>query len=192
VAKATGPTYKVPFRRRREGFTDYRKRLALIKSGLPRMVVRKSGRGIAVQFIVYSPKGDMVVASAMSASLRKYGWPPRRNAPTAYLTGLLGGKLAAKKGVSDFVLDIGMSTPSKGAIVFAALKGAIDGGLKTAYDKEMIREDAITGTCISNYAKLLKSGDKLEKRFSGYTKEGIDPERIGELFSSSKEQIERL
>lgn len=192
MARATGPTYRVPFRRRGMGLTDYRKRLALIKSGLPRMVVRKSGRGVTVQFISYSPKGDKVVASAASASLRKYKWPSRRNAPTAYLAGLLGGKLAAKKGVGEFILDMGMGTPSKGAIVFAALKGAIDAGLKTAHEKEIIKEDIVTGAHISNYVKLLKSEGKLEKRFSGYKKEGIDPERIAELFSSAKEQIERL
>ncbi|MDK2384746.1 MAG: 50S ribosomal protein L18, partial [Candidatus Korarchaeota archaeon] len=37
---ARSARYKVRFRRRREGKTDYKKRLALLKSGLPRMVVR--------------------------------------------------------------------------------------------------------------------------------------------------------
>lgn len=33
------------FKRKREGITDYRKRLALVKSGLPRLVVRPRERG---------------------------------------------------------------------------------------------------------------------------------------------------
>ena len=38
---ATGPRYFVPFRRRHEGKTDYYKRMALLSSGTPRMVVWK-------------------------------------------------------------------------------------------------------------------------------------------------------
>ncbi len=34
--------HRVSFRRRREGKTDYRARLALIKSNLPRAVVRRT------------------------------------------------------------------------------------------------------------------------------------------------------
>jgi large subunit ribosomal protein L18 len=36
------PTYKMPFRRRREGKTNYTKRLKLLLSRKPRLVVRKS------------------------------------------------------------------------------------------------------------------------------------------------------
>ena len=48
-----GPRYKVPFRRRREAKTNYRHRLKLLKSGLPRAVVRKSLKHTTVQFIKY-------------------------------------------------------------------------------------------------------------------------------------------
>ena len=37
MTRAKGPTYDVSFRRRREGKTRYNKRLAYVKSGLPRM-----------------------------------------------------------------------------------------------------------------------------------------------------------
>ncbi len=36
--------YKVKFRRRREGKTNYYKRREMIKSGLPRLVVRRTNR----------------------------------------------------------------------------------------------------------------------------------------------------
>ena len=55
---ATGPRYKVPFRRRREGRTDYRHRAALLRGKLPRAVVRKSNRNITVQLVTYDDKGD--------------------------------------------------------------------------------------------------------------------------------------
>ena len=43
----------------------------------------------------------------------------------------MAGKLAQKKGVKEFVLDMGMYTPSKGSVIFAAQKGASDAGLTT-------------------------------------------------------------
>ena len=43
---ATGPRYAVKFRRRREGKTDYKKRLNLLKSELPRFIVRISNKYI--------------------------------------------------------------------------------------------------------------------------------------------------
>ncbi|HID74143.1 MAG TPA: 50S ribosomal protein L18, partial [Thermoplasmata archaeon] len=48
---AHGPRYHVPYRRRREGRTDYRRRLALLSSRMTRAVVRRSGRHITVQFV---------------------------------------------------------------------------------------------------------------------------------------------
>ena len=81
---------EVKFRRRREGVTDYAKRLALVKSGLERVVVRKTNKRVLGQVIRYEEKGDKVIASAESGELaKKYGWPSRSNRPTAYLTGLL-------------------------------------------------------------------------------------------------------
>src|SRR4030067_178517 len=50
---ARGPRYKVPFRRRREGRTDYRHRAALLRGEKVRLVVRSSNRHSRVQFIEY-------------------------------------------------------------------------------------------------------------------------------------------
>ena len=60
---AHGAKYRVPFRRRREGKTDYRKRLKLLLSRKPRLVVRKSLNNIIAQIVEYDEKGDRVVVS---------------------------------------------------------------------------------------------------------------------------------
>jgi len=184
--------YKVAFRRRRKNLTNYAKRLALVKGASPRMAVRKSSTGVLVQFLEFSEKGDSVIASVRSGALRQYGWPPRCNAPTAYLCGFLAAKLAAKKGVKGFNLDIGMHTPSKGSLIFAALAGAKDCGLATNYENEMITKDRCTGEVIAKYAASLKSSDpeKYRKAFSSYIKEGVAPEGLAEAFKAAKGKIE--
>lgn len=191
MGKATGPVYKVAFRRRRGNLTNYARRLALVKSSSPRMVVRKSSTGILVQFMEFSPKGDKVLASVRSGDIRKFGWAPRCNAPTAYLCGLFAGKLAGKKGVSEFNADLGMQTPSKGSVVFAALKGAMDAGLKTNYTEEMITEDRVSGEVMAKYAASLKQSDpaKYGKVFSSYIKEGFAPENAADAFKAAKSKI---
>lgn len=138
---------RLQFRRRREGKTNYRKRLALLKSGKPRVVVRKSNKYIRVQFALYQPNGDKIVASAISKDLKKYGWQHScSNTPAAYLTGLLAGKRALVKGIEEGVLDIGLHTPRKGAKVFAALKGVVDAGVDVPYGEEILpSEDRIYG-----------------------------------------------
>ncbi len=139
MTRADGPSFKIYFRRRREGKTNFAKRLALVKSGKTRMVVRRSNSNILVQFIDFDPKGDKTLLTVSGTHLAKqYKWPSKRNVWTAYLAGLMAGKLAQKKGVKDFVLDMGMYIPSKGSVIFAAQKGASDSGLKTPYDKDKV------------------------------------------------------
>jgi large subunit ribosomal protein L18 len=145
MTKAEGPSFKIYFRRRREGKTNFAKRLALVKSGRTRMVVRRSNQNILVQFIDFDPKGDKTLLTVSGTHLAKqFKWPSKRNVWTAYLAGLMAGKLAQKKGVKDFVLDMGMYMPSKGSVVFAAQKGAADSGLKTSFDKEKVPESKLS------------------------------------------------
>lgn len=145
MTKAKGPTYEVPFRRRREKKTNYGKRLALVKGEKPVMVVRRSNRYVTVQFVEFDPKGDKTIFSVSGNKLEKlFKWPSKRNVWSAYLSGLYAGKEASKKGVKEFVLDIGMRTPSKGSVVFAALQGAVDAGLKTSYSDEKVPKDKLS------------------------------------------------
>ncbi|MBI2079511.1 50S ribosomal protein L18 [Candidatus Micrarchaeota archaeon] len=145
MAKATGPTYRVAFRRRREGRTDYNKRLALIKSNKPRMVVRKTNKSVIVQFVNYSPKGDTTEITVHSNTLQKlFNWDSKRNVLTAYLVGLYAAKQAKKKNIKDFVLDIGLHPATKGSLLFASLKGAVDAGLNTNYNEDMVPTDKLS------------------------------------------------
>jgi large subunit ribosomal protein L18 len=189
MGKATGPRYVVPFRRRRENITNYAKRAGLLKSMKPRMVVRKSNRNVLAHFVTYSENGDETVAAASSRELVKFGWHCSGNTPTAYLTGLLAGKRAKEKGISEFILDIGLATPSKGALVFAAVKGAIDAGLKTKYEEGMVDAARMRGEHIAKYAGSLKGKPEYDKMFSSYLKANVQPENIPDMFDRVKEEI---
>ena len=147
IDMATGPRYRVPFRRRREGRTDYRHRAALLRSEKARAVVRKSNRNIRVQFVEYQDKGDVIVASAVSTDLKELGWTGSgKSTPGAYLTGYLAGKRAKEKGLAEAVLDIGLRKPTKGAVVFAALKGMLDAGIEVPHSDKMLPDkDRISG-----------------------------------------------
>ena len=56
---------KMHFSRRRRGVTDYRKRLALLKSGIPRAVVRFTNAKIMVQITEFASQGDRVLALSL-------------------------------------------------------------------------------------------------------------------------------
>src|SRR3970282_958035 len=95
-----GPHYRVPFRRRREGRTDYRHRSRLLRSGKPRAVVRKTLEQTIVPIGEPAKVGDTVLAAATSRDLVKQGWGAGTgNVPAAYLTGYLAGRRAVAKGI---------------------------------------------------------------------------------------------
>lgn len=136
---AKGPRYKVKQRRRREGTTNIRKRLALIKSGKPRLVARVSSNMIIAQIIEYSREGDKTLVNTSSLELKKYGYKGHKgNVSAAYLTGLLCGVKAIKKKVNEVVLDTGLHTPVHGSNVFGILKGALDAGLSIPHDEKAL------------------------------------------------------
>jgi len=129
---STGPRYRVHFRRRREGKTDYRVRLRLLKSGRPRAVVRLTDRRVRVAIVEYDPVGDRVVAAADSRELGGIAFPATSLAstPAAYLTGYLAGLRAKSTGTEDAILDAGLRRPTPGGRLAAALKGLLDSGLE--------------------------------------------------------------
>ena len=153
---ATGPRYSVRFKRRREGKTNYPKRIAMLKSGEPRLIVRRSNNYIQLQFVKYDSKGDKTLIMVNSIILqKKYGWKYGcKNTPAAYLTGLLAGKLAVKAGISKAIADVGLRAKTKGARIFAAIKGAADAGLKINVNPKILpAEDRILGKHISAHLK---------------------------------------
>lgn len=145
---------RAAFRRRRQGKTDYHARLALVKSGQPRMVVRTSLSHTTVQFIKWSATGDMTAAAATTAELSQYGWKAATgNLPAAYLAGLLAGRRAKAAGIATAVLDIGLAASTAGSRLYAALKGVIDAGLIISHDAAMLPSaERISGQHIAGWA----------------------------------------
>ncbi|MBR9677648.1 50S ribosomal protein L18 [Candidatus Woesearchaeota archaeon] len=180
----------VPFRRKREQRTNYRKRIALLKSNIARLVIRKTLNGVIVQLVTYDPKGDKVLVTVQSKSLEKFGWPTKGNTPSAYLTGYL---LAKKSPVKKAIVDIGLHTPVRGSRLFAVVKGAVDGGLDVVHSQEALPSDErISGAHIANYAKSLASDKKnYQAKFSKYLKNKVNPETLPELFEKTKAKIEQ-
>ncbi len=129
---STGPNYRVPFRRRRQGKTDYRVRLRLLKSGTPRAVVRLSDRRVRVALVTYDPTGDRVLAAADSRELGGIAFPATSLAstPAAYLTAYLAGLRGKAGGAAAAVLDAGLRRPTQGGRLAAALKGLLDAGIE--------------------------------------------------------------
>ncbi|MCW4021188.1 MAG: 50S ribosomal protein L18 [Candidatus Bathyarchaeota archaeon] len=191
---ARGPRYSLPFRRRREGKTNYRLRRRLIKSRRPRIVIRRSSKHVTAQLVEAEIIGDRVTAAAHSKELtRDYGWEAGcGNIPAAYLTGLLCGYRAHKKGIKQAVLDIGLYSTSKGSRVFAALKGFIDAGIEVAHDDKVLPDEArVEGQHITNHAARMAASDKdvYSRVFSRYLKAGLPPEEIHKHFSGVKDKI---
>jgi len=153
---ATGPKYRVPFRRRREGRTNYHQRLRLLLSKKPRMVVRRSARHTKIQLTIPGDEGDMILSSATSMDLMKYGYSGSTgNTTAAYLTGLLFGYRAIGKGHSEGVLDIGLHASTSGSRIYAALRGAVDSGMDIPHDPVIFPSDErIRGDVVLEYTDV--------------------------------------
>ncbi len=156
------PRYRMPFKRRRLGKTDYQKRLRLLSSGEPRLVVRKSLNYITAQIIQFDKKGDKTLAGVASRQLKKMGWKfACDNLPAAYLTGLLIGKKAGK--INEAILDSGLHQSTKGNRIYAVVKGATDAGLKIPIGEDILpSEDRIKGKHISEAVE--KEFEKIKQK----------------------------
>ena len=192
---SSGPRYRVQFRRKREGKTDYRHRLNLLRSKKPRLAVRISLKHVTAQTVKLSATGDITLASAHSKQLEALGWKNgTSNLPSAYLVGLLCGYRALKAGVKEATFDIGMIHPTRGGKIFAVLKGAVDAGLQIPHDAKILPSDErVSGLSISRYAEKLKGEDEkvYASRFSRYLSRGLNPEEIPDHFNSVKQEIIR-
>lgn len=143
------------FRRERELKTNYRKRLALLKSKEARLIVRVTNKNVSCQLVVHSEQGDKVLASGSSKELAKIGWTGARgNAPAAYLTGYLCGKKGKKANVKSAILDLGFQSIVKGSNIFAALKGAVDAGVEIPHDASILpAQERLDGVHIGEETK---------------------------------------
>jgi len=162
--KAYFKRFQVKYKRRRQGKTDYFARRRLIcqdknKYNTPkyRLIVRFSNKDIICQIAYARVYGDVIVESAYSHELPKYGVKVGlTNYAAAYCTGLLvARRILHKFGLNEIYagqteadgedfsvedvdgqpgafrcyLDIGLARTSTGAKIFGCLKGAVDGGL---------------------------------------------------------------
>lgn len=171
----------IPFKRKREKRTDYKRRLKLLLSKKTRIVIRKSLKSITIQAVNYAQEGDRIMAEANSKALKKLGWnQSTKNLPAAYLTGLLLGKKAKKAGIKEAILDIGFASSTKGSKIYAAVKGIAEAGIKVPVKEEILPDEKrISGEHIMTYGK---------QNPKNFTK--TKPELLKEEFEKVKRKIE--
>ena len=177
-------TYTVGYRRKREGRTNYKKRLNLLKGNIPRLVIRKTNTEITIQITKYFEDGDKVIATFVSKKLDSFGWKySKKSIPASYLAGLALGKLSLEKGIKEAVLDLGLQSALKGSKLYAVLKGVVDAGVKIPVDESVFpSEDRLNGTHITKMTSI-------EASFTKYKKNNLDISKIPETFEVVKKKI---
>jgi len=194
-----------------------------------RMVVRISNQDVICQIVSATIEGDLVMTAAYAHELPRYGATAGlKNYSAAYATGLLvARRLLTKLNLADkyegqktidgadyhvteledgprpfkALLDVGLKRTTTGAKIFAALKGAADGGLEVphterrfvGYDSEQKKLDPevlkkhIFGGHVAAYMKSMKEEDssKYEQHFSRYIKAGLQPDGIEKMWTKT-------
>jgi len=200
-----------------------------------RLVVRFTNREIIVQIVYARLQGDFVLAAARSKELPRYGINHGlTNWASAYATGLLCARRALNKlglddkyeGVTEpdgtlkltetideedaprpfkCYLDVGLKRTSTGSRVFAAMKGASDGGIFIphsdkrfpGYDPESKELDAevlkkyIFGGHVAEYMESLEEEDdeRFKKQFATYLADGVGSGDIEEIYTNAHAAI---
>jgi len=154
-------------RRRKENKTDYKLRTGLLKSGISRIVVRRTNKYFIVQAVETNEAQDKVIVTITSKELLsprddsgepKNGWDVKKGGrlksiPAGYLTGLL---FAKKIGKGKFIMDLGMARTESGSRVFAVVKGLIDGGLDISADEKAFpSEERLNGEHLKPEVKAM-------------------------------------
>lgn len=152
---------KTQKRRRKEFKTDYGKRLELLKSQKPRLVLRKTNRYIIGQYITSKETQDKVEIGVNSRDLMRYGWPKDfenslKSVPASYLAGYLIGKKIAKEKKETPIADFGMMRAIQKSKLYSFIKGIVDSGVKVPHDPKVFPDDARI------------SGKNLKKDFSEF------------------------
>ncbi|MDD6285207.1 50S ribosomal protein L18 [Candidatus Methanosphaera massiliense] len=188
---ARGATYKVQFKRRREGKTNYNKRYKLVDLDKTRMVVRITSNHTITQLVKIGENGDETLVSATSKQLKDYGWLGNgKNTSAAYLTGYLFGKKALNEDYTETILDIGLQHSIAGTKIYAVLKGALDAGLEIPHNDSVLPDESrIRGEHIAQYAESMDEDEKNTK-FSNYIRCGLSPEELPDHFESVKNKID--
>jgi len=198
-----------------------------------RLVVRITNADVICQIVYSKIQGDFVLTAAYSHELPRYGVKVGlTNWAAAYATGLLVARRALKKLSLDdkyegFVnpdgtvaevepledgprpfkafLDVGLARTTTGAKIFAAMKGASDGGIFVphseqrfpGYDRESKELDTdvlrsyIFGGHVAEYMRYLQEEDeeKFKKQFSKFVAEGLSADDLEEMYEKAHEAI---
>jgi large subunit ribosomal protein L5e len=199
-----------------------------------RLVVRITNTTVICQIVYAKLQGDIVMAAAYSHELKCYGIKNGlTNWAAAYATGLLvARRLLTKLGLADkyegvsepdgtichteaedddgprpfkCFLDVGLRRTTTGARVFAAMKGASDGGLFIphsenrfpGYDSEAKSLDAevlrkyIYGGHVADYMRYLQEedDDKYKRQFGQYIADGLCADGLEELYKKAHAMI---
>jgi len=198
-----------------------------------RMIVRSSNTDICCQIAYARLEGDIVICAAYSHELPRYGVKVGlTNYAASYCTGLLLARRILQKFNLDTVyegndeingemynvednddgpgafracLDIGLARTSTGAKVFAALKGAVDGGLDIphsekrfpGYDNESkslnadVHRAHIFGQHVADYMNHLAEEDEeaFKRQFSRYIKLGVSADGIEAMYTNAHKAI---
>jgi len=159
--KGIGKTIR---RRRMENKTDYKARLGFLKSGRPRVVIRRTNKYVIVQIVESDIAQDRVLFGASSKDLISKGWPKEaegslKSLPACYLTGLLLAKKA--KDIKEPIVDIGLHRNVQGNRIFAVVKGLVDGGLSVPHNSEALPSEER----LSN-ERVEKFYDKVKEKIS--------------------------
>ena len=191
---ARGPKYRISFRRRREGKTNYHRRLKLIISRRKRLVIRCSNKHTTVQIVEALVQGDKILSQSHSSQLEKqFAWVHNAgNMPSAYLSGYLCGLRAKKAKIQDIILDIGIIVHNER--IKAAFRGFLDAGIEVPHDEKWFPknlEERVNGSHVETYAKLLKKKPaQYKKKFSKILVKKGDPLKIVSDFEKTKKNME--
>lgn len=122
-------------KRRQQRKTDYKARMNLLKSGKPRLVIRKTNKYLSAQIVETDVAQDKTLVSVSSKDLLSSGWPKDKsgslkNKSASYLTGQLLASKAKSLKLKEIILDLGLNRNIHKSRLYYLAKGAKDGGLK--------------------------------------------------------------
>jgi large subunit ribosomal protein L5e len=200
-----------------------------------RLIVRISNRNVTTQIAYARIEGDVILSAAYSHELPRYGVKVGlANYASTYATGLLLARRVLQKlkldkiyagakeangaeynvedvdgqpGAFQCFLDVGLARTSTGAKIFAALKGAADGGLHIphsnkrfpGFDKEKgeykadVHRKHILGVHVADYMKQLQGDDDdaYKRQFSQYIKNGITADSVEAMYKKAHAEIKK-
>ena len=133
-------------KRRKQAKTNYHKRMKLLKSEKPRLVLRKTNKYLIGQYVSSTAAQDKVVFGISTKERLKNGWPKERTGSlktlsASYLLGILIGKKILSSKLDAPIFDFGLQRVIRGSKIQAFIKGVFDAGIKIKCNKESFPDD---------------------------------------------------